>query len=181
VSTQDGAPSNRGRLVLVAVAIVVVGFVVFYWFAPQTLLTGREVSEELPPAQPAGDGGGTPAEGAAPGGDVTELASGAFQPIAHPGEGTARLLELADGSRIVRFEGFSTDNGPDLRIYLSTAEADGDPSAIDDDFVDLGPLKGNRGDQNYEIPEDVDVSRYRSVSVWCRRFSVGFTVAPLDA
>lgn len=125
------------------------------------------------PTEPApADGGATPT--------VETLASGSFIAHDHPGEGTAQVL--SDGERaVLRFEDFETDNGPDLNVYLSTAEADGDPGLFDDDFIDLGDLKGNIGDQNYELPNDLDVGRYRSVVVWCVRFGVAFTAAPLDA
>ena len=84
---------------------------------------------------------------------------------------------LNDGTdqRFLRFENFSTDNGPDLRVYLTVSDANGDSGAFDDDFVDLGVLKGNIGDQNYEIPTDVDLSVYDTVVVWCVRFSTPFT------
>jgi hypothetical protein len=66
-------------------------------------------------------------------------------------------------------------------VYLSEAPADGDEGALDDAFVDLGGLKGNQGSQNYEIPEGVALDEIESVTIWCRRFSVGFGVAPLTA
>jgi hypothetical protein len=66
-------------------------------------------------------------------------------------------------------------------VYLSDRPASDDWFVYDDGrFVDLGPLKGNLGSSNYEIPREVDLSEYRSAVVWCRRFSVGFAVAPLD-
>jgi hypothetical protein len=79
----------------------------------------------------------------------------------------------------VRFEDFEVENGPDLRVYLSRADADAPQRELAGDFVDLGDLKGNIGDQNYLVPGSVDLTRYRSAVVWCRRFSVGFAVAPL--
>ena len=90
---------------------------------------------------------------------------------------------LNDGSeqRFLRFEDFSTDNGPDLNVYLVNSDAMADQGTFDDDFVDLGELRGNIGDQNYEIPPDVDLSVYDTVVVWCVRFSTGFTAADLIA
>ena len=78
-----------------------------------------------------------------------------------------------------RFEQFATDNGPDLNVYLSAADPDAPASEFDDDFIDLGDLKGNIGPQNYEIPEGVDLSHYRTVVIWCVRFGVGFGEAEL--
>jgi hypothetical protein len=70
------------------------------------------------------------------------------------------------------FDDLDTDSGPDLRVYLIAGEVNenGDPG----DFVDLGGLRGNRGDQQHEIPAEVELARYTSVSIWCRAFSVSF-------
>ena len=111
---------------------------------------------------------------------VVTLAEGSFIPRGrYSGEGRAVVLNDGSEQRFVRFENFSTDNGPDLRVYLSTSSAQGDPGAFDDDFVDLGVLKGNIGEQNYEIPVGVDLSVYDTVVVWCVRFSTPFTAADL--
>ena len=85
----------------------------------------------------------------------------------------------AGGRRYVRFEDFETSNGPALKVYLSAAPASGPGDGFDDRFVDLGDLKGNIGSQNYTIPAGVRLDRYRSVVVWCKRFSVPFAAAPL--
>ncbi len=83
-------------------------------------------------------------------------------------------LVLNDGSeqRFLRFENFDSDNGPDLKVYLR---------AENGDFVSLGNLKGNIGDQNYEIPVDVDLDVFSTVEIWCERFGVGFGGAELMA
>ncbi|MEO0492706.1 MAG: DM13 domain-containing protein [Actinomycetota bacterium] len=109
---------------------------------------------------------------------VTE-ASGTFIDRSHPAEGVASVLGDGTGQRFLRFEQFATDNGPDLNVYLSTADPDAPAGEFDDDFIDLGDLKGNIGDQNYEIPADVDLSRYRTVVIWCVRFGVAFGAAEL--
>jgi hypothetical protein len=111
---------------------------------------------------------------------IVTLAEGGFVPLGrYSGEGTAVVLNDGSDQRFVRFEDFSTDNGPDLRVYLAASDANGDAGAFDDDFVDLGVLKGNIGDQNYEIPPGVDLSVYDTVVVWCVRFSTPFTAADL--
>ncbi|MEQ8718994.1 MAG: DM13 domain-containing protein [Acidimicrobiales bacterium] len=91
------------------------------------------------------------------------------------------IVVLNDGSeqRFLRFPDLNADNGPDLNVYLSAAPADGPADALDDDFIDLGDLKGNIGSQNYEIPPDVDLERYGTVVIWCVRFSAGFGVGAL--
>jgi hypothetical protein len=107
------------------------------------------------------------------------LSEGAFRSYEHTSAGRARVIALADGRRYVRFERFETSNGPALKVYLSAAPASGPSGSFDDRFVDLGDLKGNIGSQNYAIPGDVDLASYRSVVVWCKRFSVPFAAASL--
>jgi hypothetical protein len=105
---------------------------------------------------------------------VTEY-SGSFESGAHPTSGTAVVLGNGTSQRFLRFEEFSTDNGPDLNVYLVNSST-GDVS----DFVDLGDLKGNIGEQNYEIPPDIDLGVYDEVVIWCVRFGVGFGDATLE-
>jgi Electron transfer DM13 len=113
---------------------------------------------------------------------IVTLAEGSFVPLGrYSGEGTARVLNDGSEQRFLRFENFATDNGPDLNVYLVASDASADPDTFDDDAVDLGNLKGNIGDQNYEIPPDVDLSIYDTVVVWCVRFSTPFTAADLVA
>jgi len=84
-------------------------------------------------------------------------------------------LTITDGTQtFLRFEDFETSNGPDLVVYLRNSE---DP----DDFINLGTLSGNIGDQNYALPEGVDLDRYDFVDIWCDRFSVSFGNAQLNA
>ena len=98
-----------------------------------------------------------------------------FQTLAHETRGTATLLALENGSHVVRLEGFATSNGPDVRVYLVRGSDGTNDAAIKQgDFIDLGALKGNIGDQNYVVPADVDLDAYQAVSIWCRRFSVNF-------
>jgi hypothetical protein len=81
----------------------------------------------------------------------------------------------------VRLEDFRTENGPDLLVYLSSASADAEGTEYTEDFVDLGALKGNIGNQNYLVPDGTKLSKYQSVVIWCRRFKVAFGSAPLQA
>ena len=114
-------------------------------------------------------------------GAVVTLIEGSFVDRSHPGSGLAKVLNDGTEQRFLRFEDFETDNGPDLFVYLTRADAGADAGAfgVDGDFVDLGRLKGNVGEQNYEIPIDVDLSEFDTVVVWCKRFSVAFTAADL--
>ena len=90
------------------------------------------------------------------------------------------IRELEDGSRFLRLEDLETSNGPDLRVIITDQPVSEDWHVWDDGaYLDLGPLKGNVGNSNYRIPRSVDLGDYRTAVIWCRRFSVGFGVAPL--
>jgi hypothetical protein len=66
-------------------------------------------------------------------------------------------------------------------VYLvAAADVTDDETVKTAGFVELGPMKGNKGDQNYEVPSSVDLASYRSVTIWCKRFSVNFGSAPLS-
>lgn len=110
-------------------------------------------------------------------------AEGSFISHEHPTAGKARIITLADGSRVLRLVGLDTDNGPDLKVWLAAAPViegtDGWFVFDDDEYLDLGALKGNKGNQNYPIPDDVDISDLTSVTIWCDRFSVSFGAAEL--
>jgi electron transfer DM13 len=94
----------------------------------------------------------------------------------HFGRGTAHLLETEPGVFVVRLADFEVRNGPDLYVYLSpSADGYAKPS------VELGPLKADKGNQNYAIPPGVDPTAARSVVIWCKQFSVLFATAPFDS
>lgn len=106
-------------------------------------------------------------------GEIITVYSGSFSGESRY-EIVGNALVLNDGSeqRFLRFEEFSSSNGPDLKVYLR---------ADSGDFVSLGPLKGNIGDQNYEIPTDVDLDVFSQIQIWCERFGVNFGGAALSA
>ncbi|NJO05973.1 MAG: hypothetical protein HC876_10880 [Chloroflexaceae bacterium] len=97
----------------------------------------------------------------------------------HQGSGLAKLFELPDGSRLLRFEDFQVTNGPALHVLLATNP---NPTSSDDlgEYIDLGQLKGNVGSQNYEIGADVDLSQYNSIVIYCKPFHIVFSIAPLS-
>jgi len=112
--------------------------------------------------------------------EMTILFQGEFYNLAHDGMGTATIYQLADGSRILRFENFEVLNGPELHVYLATQDPVLDTVGTElEASLDLGKLKGNLGDQNYDIPTDLDLSLYHSVVIWCQPFRVPFNAAPL--
>ena len=128
-------------------------------------------------AEPVATAAAAPAPGP-PEGNVL-LRAGRFEAVRHPAAGTATAIRLAKGGRVLTLTAFDVDNGPDLRVYLVAGPARSEGEV--DDYVDLGALKGNRGDQQYEIPDGVDVGRYATAVIWCRAFSVLFARAPLAA
>lgn len=159
----------RYRRVLAAGAMVGAGMA-WYLFRPELLFVNSTVSDALPSAGAQSAGGAVP------------LATGRFRSAAHATEGTATIYRLADGKRILRLMDFATSNGPDVRVYLvGAADARNNGDVTKAGFVDLGAMRGNRGNQNYAVPPSVDLLKYRAVSIWCRRFSVSFATAPLAA
>ncbi|HUR04883.1 MAG TPA: DM13 domain-containing protein, partial [Nonomuraea sp.] len=113
-----------------------------------------------------------------------ELFRGTFLSHEHGTTGTVRVLQLADGSRVLRLENLDTSNGPDLKVVLSDApvlEGKAGWHVFDDnEHAKIGNLKGNKGSQNYEIPAGLDLTDLRSVSIWCDRFNVSFGAAALS-
>ena len=166
-----GHPYVVGLIALTGAAFT--AFVLAY-FQPQKLFIDDRVDEPLPAAAPASRPSSAPSRPA-----IRTLSTGAFRSYEHSSRGEARVIQLADDRRYVRFERFRTSNGPDLRVYLSTTAATGPGDTFDDRYVELGHLKGNVGSQNYAIPARVRLARYASVVVWCKRFSVPFAAAPI--
>jgi len=130
----------------------------------------EERAQETPAATPAPE----PAPRPMPTQNI-ELAVGSFRGVdGHSGRGTATAIELAKGGRVVTFTDFDVDNGPGVKVYLTPDDSYGN------DSVYLGNLKGNVGNQQYEIPAGVDLSVYTTVMLWCDPFSVRMAVATLS-
>jgi hypothetical protein len=156
------------RRVVVA-ALAVLGGVGWYLFRPELLFVDKQVNEEL---------AATVAETGAAAGPIP-LTTGSFHSVAHETRGTATVHEV-DGKRVLRLTDFATSNGPDVRVYLVAAsDASDNESVTKSGFVELGKLKGNQGDQNYDVPPGLDLDQYRAVTIWCARFGVNFGTAPL--
>jgi hypothetical protein len=98
----------------------------------------------------------------------------------HMGSGQAAIYQLPEGTHVLRFEDFSVTNGPDLHVYLVKNPNPASASDVGDDFVNLGSIKGNLGNQNYDIPADIDLGQYHSVVIYCEPFHVIFAAAPLN-
>jgi hypothetical protein len=157
------------RKVVIVLGIIVI-LVAWYLFRPEKLFINKSVNEGLP---------GASTERADSPSTVKE---GSFHGVAHETKGTAAIFELPDGKRVLRLTGFETSNGPDVHVFLGAAEDANDNETVTSaGYIELGPLKGNVGDQNYEIPADINLADYHSVTIWCERFGVNFGTAPLAA
>jgi hypothetical protein len=155
---------KKWKIAVPTVAIAL--FVAWYAFRPERLVVNRQVDEAMPTA-PAGS-------------SAQPVESGQFYSILHPTEGTATIYQLGDGTRVLRLSSFSTSNGPDVHVYMVAADDAKDAATVEKaGFVDLGVIKGNIGDQNYTLGSNLDLAKYRAVSIWCKRFSVNFGAAAL--
>jgi hypothetical protein len=145
--------------------------IVWYLFRPELLFIDKAVDESFPAAaSTAGSAGSMP---------QAKLASGEFRGLAHETKGMAAIY-MVDGKRVLRLTGFETSNGPDVHVLLVAAPDAGDDKTVKEaGYIDLGSLKGNVGDQNYDVPADVDLAKYGACVIWCNRFSVNFGAAPL--
>ena len=196
------ADRNRRGVFLAAVGVFVVLIIgALAVFQPWKLFVDTTVEEALPAgateARPSGSapasterrdppttsaGSVTSTTAAA---SVTSTSSapvatsgGPFQSYEHETTGTVRVVQ-ADGKSFLRLEDFTTSNGPDVVVYLSAAPASGPEHLFGTEPVNLGSLKGNKGNQNYEIPAGTDLTKYKTVVIWCKRFNVAFGAAPL--
>jgi hypothetical protein len=159
--------SKRTLWIIVAIAVIGVGW---YALRPERLVINQKVSEQFPSTSLAGSPEASP----------LVLASGSFHGVAHKTAGVATIYRLPDGKRTLRLTEFETSNGPEVQVYLgAAADANDNESVTKAGFATLGPMKGNVGDQNYDIPAGLDLTKYRSVTIWCHRFGVNFGTAPL--
>jgi len=187
---EQNAKNVLRRRLIVAVGITgVVGLVIILAITrPWLAFIDIRVDETLPSQAPVVQASAEPEDvtespTASPAPVPVDLASGSFISHEHETTGTVRIVQQADGTRVLAIENLSTTNGPDVRVWLSASEVvegrDGWSLAGDAEYFDLGPIKGNLGNQLYEIPADVDLSLYQNVTLWCLPFSVSFGAAQL--
>jgi hypothetical protein len=185
---------KKSIVVIVALVAVAAGW---YAFRPERLFVNQTVNEPAPaPAMTSANESAMSAASemamaseAVPmktvsepmmSGGPTEIASGTFHDGSHETRGKASIYRYADGRRVLRLTGFHTSNGPDVQVLLVAAmDAKDNESVTKAGYVHVGALKGNIGDQNYELPSNVDLAKHQAVTIWCRRFGVNFGTAPL--
>jgi len=160
------------RKLVISGIIVVAGVAGWILFRPDLLFVNKTVNEGFP--------GAVAAQAASAGTQPVALSEGMFRGLAHKTEGTATIYQLPDGKKTLRLTSFATSNGPDVHVYLVAADDAKDNATVKQaGFIDLGSIKGNRGDQNYDVPASTDLNKYRAVTIWCARFNVNFATAPL--
>ncbi|AUI61205.1 DM13 domain-containing protein [Amycolatopsis sp. BJA-103] len=167
-------------LTVVAAGLVVAVAAGLYWFQPWKLWVNETVQEALPVAQTSAP---LSASAAPAPEEPAIVATGELISHEHATSGGVRILRAPDGSLVLRLENLDTSNGPDLRVLLTDAPVlpgkDGWFVFDDGAHVSAGKLKGNKGSQNYTLPEGTDLARYSSVTIWCDRFNVSFGAAEL--
>jgi hypothetical protein len=167
MSDGRGSWLSRKKWILAGIGIPVL--VALWWaFRPEKLWVNVKVNEPAPFGSSA---------------DLQPLYTGLLAGRAHPTSGRASIYQAVDGKRDLRLTDFTTSNGPDVHVVLAQS---GDEN-LGQNFVkgelndvEVGLLKANQGDQNYDLPDTADLSRYDAVVIYCERFHAVFGVAKLD-
>ena len=161
---EDDVGLLRQKWIWIAISLPIL-VVAWLAFRPEKLWINQGVNEPAPFAS---------------GSEARPIFAPRLEGRAHPTSGLATLYEGLGGKRYLRLTDFTTSNGPDVHVVLARAE---DP-ALDQkivkgnlDYVELGKLKGNQGDQNYDVPVAVDLQKYNAVVIYCVRFNAVFGVA----
>ena len=154
----------RRKWIWIAIGLPIL--ILAWWaFRPEKLWINQRVNEPAPFASRS---------------EAWPIFSGQLEGKAHPTSGRATIYESLGGKRYLRLTDFTTSNGPDVHVVLARAE---DPALDQEivkgnlDYVELGKLKGNEGDQNYDVPAAVDLQKYNAVVIYCERYNAVFGVA----
>jgi Electron transfer DM13 len=157
----------RRKWILIAVGLPILA-AVWWAFRPEKLWINQRVDEPAPFASRS---------------EPRPLYTGRLEAKAHPTSGRATIYEASDGARYLRLSDFMTSNGPDVHVVLARSDDSDLGREIvkgDLDHVELGRIKGNQGDQNYELPESVDLEKYNAAVIFCERFHVIFGLARME-
>jgi hypothetical protein len=167
MNTHVGSWVSHRKWILAAVCLPIL--VAVWWaFRPEKLWINQKVNEAAPFASST---------------DPQPLYSGRLEGKAHQTSGRATIYKSPDGKRYLRLTDFSTSNGPDVHIVLARSdEANRTQEIVKGqlDSVELGSIKGNQGDQNYDLPASVDLQKYNAAVVYCERFHAVFGLARLE-
>jgi hypothetical protein len=169
----------RKLMLVTGILLMLVAAAGAYWFEPWKLFTSTTVNDSPPVIFASGAAPTAPPDGTAP--SAILVAQGEMISHEHTTTGTVQLVKLEDGSHQIIIRSLSTSDGPDLRVWLTDQSvlegAQGWRVFDDGAYVELGPLKGNKGTLVYDVPAETDVTQFRSVAIWCKRFSVSFGAA----
>ena len=167
MDSHSNSGRSRWKWLLIAVGIpVLIG--AWWAFRPEKLWINKQVNEPAPFASTT---------------DPQPLYTGLLEGEAHKTSGRATIYKTADGKEYLRLTNFSTSNGPDVHVLLARSDDENLKQEIvrgQLDSIELGPLKGNQGDQNYDLPASVDVQKYNAAVIFCERFHAVFGVARLE-
>lgn len=167
-SEDDGRHFRLTRKMVVCVGAAAVLIVGWALFRPELLLVNMHARDKFP---------STPSMSM-----PVVVATGTFHGVAHATQGTATIYRFPEGGMILRLTNFSTSNGPDVHVLLIDApDASDNAMVVNSMPLEIAKMKGNVGDQNYDLPAVVDLSRYHAVTLWCERFHVNFGTAPLKS
>ena len=165
----DGIVSKLRRNKWILMGIGVPVLIGLWWlFRPEKLWVNQKVDEPAPFATSS---------------DAQPVYTGRLEGKLHQTSGRATIYAGGNGGQYLRLSDFSTSNGPDVHVLLGRTD---DPHLQQDtiegqlDSVELGPLKGNQGDQNYDLPSATDLAKYDAVVIYCERFHAVFGVAKLE-
>ena len=186
-----GLRRRSGVLIVLALVVVLTGLTVgAAFFQPWQLFVDMRVDGALPGAGPAAPTPleSSPAEPTPSTAPVTShtmvLSEGNLITHEHPTSGRVKIIATADRRRLLRIADLDTTSGPDLRVWLCAGPViegrKGWFVFAKYPYVELGKLKANQGNQNYEIPDETDLKKFTSVSIWCKRFRVSFGAAALN-
>ena len=157
----------RNKL-LSSVAGIVVLAGVWWAFRPEKLFINQKVNEAAPMSIDA---------------EAQPVYTGTLAGKIHPTSGRATIYKSGDGKEYLRLSDFMTSNGPDVHVVLVRSEDKQLEQEIvkgELDHLELGSLKGNQGDQNYDLPAAADLNKYQAVAIYCEKFHALFGVAKLE-
>ena len=167
MNMNSGPWLSRNKLLLSLIGIPVLAGA---WWAlrPEKLFIDQKVNEAAPASLSA---------------EPEALYTGRLEGKIHQTSGRATIYKSADGKRYLRLSDFATSNGPDVHVLLvRTGDKALEQEVVKGEFdhVELGVLKGNQGEQNYDLPVTADLNQYQAVAIYCERFHAIFGVARLE-
>ena len=167
MNTNKGSWLSRNKWILVLIGVPALA-VAWWAFRPEKLFINQKVSEAAPAALSS---------------EPEPLYTGNLEGKIHQTSGRATIYRNEDGKEYLRLSDFTTSNGPDVHVVLVRSEDKALEQEIvkgDLEHLELGMLKGNQGDQNYDLPATVDLNQYQAVAIYCERFHAIFGVARLE-